>query len=98
MSDAQGARLLELAAAYRVARRKKFEASDDDFPAACVALLKATNALLEAALDCTDDDTPEEWWSQLRPYWRAYQRRAYRGYDCRVHHPPHKETHEHDQE
>lgn len=57
MSNTQGARLLELAAVYRVARRKKFEASADDFPAACVALLKATNDLLGAALDCTDDDS-----------------------------------------
>ena len=56
----QGKRLLELAAAYRVARRKKFEASDDDFPAACVTLLKATNALLAAALDCKDDTGGEE--------------------------------------
>lgn len=57
---AQGRLLLELAAAYRAARRKKFEASDDDFPAVCVTLLKATNDLLAAALDCTDDASGEE--------------------------------------
>lgn len=51
----QGKRLLELAAAYRAARAKKLSATDDDFPAAHVALLAATNALLAAALDCTDD-------------------------------------------
>lgn len=32
--------------------------------------------------------TPEDWWAALRPYWRAYQRRAYHGFNCRVHvHP-----------
>lgn len=40
--------------------------------------------------------TPEDWWAALRPYWRAYQRRAYRGFDCRAHFP--WRTHEHNQE
>lgn len=57
---AQGKRLLELAAAYRAARRKKLSATDDGFAAAHVALLAATNALLAAALECTDDCSGEE--------------------------------------